>query len=502
MPDVFISYAHEDNESPPYPSKGWVERFYDALRARLNALRREENSSVWLDKSGRISGGTVLTPTIKSQLADCGVLVTILSPAYRGSDWCKNELTYFSDALTKGGGVSVVTKDSAYSRVFKVLKVPINVPVKPEDFQTGIPEIDESPGYVFFQSMPDGTPMELDPPLGENYYGIDFSRAVSKLASDINIVLQALASKTATAPPGSAASPAAPAQGSKGTIYLAETSSDMADYRDRLRQELEQFGSTVVPSTQQFPGPTYATQVKEMMDRASLSIHLVGKNYGMIPEDANASITELQYFQAQDQMKNRPQFSHLVWSPPGIEGIDERQNKFLATLQNDAAYKVTTFEEFKTLVHDALVPKQEPEPARKPEGTVKGVYLIFDIKDKETARDIDGWLRQRGFKVWKRTNDESENEQLSLELHKERLEVSAGVLIYYGMAKDSWLQSMLLRLEKDFALKEIGRKPSCIAFTAPEPPDVSDPDMEVIQAVPPDQLEQFAKIVEAQAASA
>jgi hypothetical protein len=82
--------------------------------------------------------------------------------------------------------------------------------------------------------------------------------------------------------------------------------------------------------------------------------------------------------------------------------------------------------------------------------------------DALKARDIDTWLKQRRFTVWKRTGDE--NDQLSIELHKERLELSNGVLIYYGEARESWLQPMLLRLGKDFALKEIGRKPSCIAF--------------------------------------
>lgn len=496
MPDVFISYAHEDNESPPYPTKGWVERFYDALKARLSALRREENTSVWLDKSGRVSGSTVLTPAIKGQLGECGVFVTILSPAYRGSQWCADELQFFRDAAAKSGGISIVTKDSEICRVFKILKVPFNVPVRPEDFRTGIPEVDESPGYPFFQTTPDGTPMEFDPPLGENYYGIEFSRAVSKVASDINAVLQVLAARGA----GTSRQPAALAetQNAKSVVYVADTSSDMADYRDRLRQELEQFGSLVLPATQQFPGPSYAGQVKESLARARLSIHLVGKNYGMIPEGSSDSVVELQYKVAEEESGARQDLKHMVWMPPGTEGADDRQTRFVASLQNDPEFKVTTFEEFKTLVHDALVPKAEPE---KRDGTAaKGVYLIFDIKDKDTAKDIDAWLKSKRFRVWKRTNDESD--QLSIELHKERLEVSSGVLIYYGVAKESWLQSMLLRLEKDFALKEIGRKPSCIAFTAPEPPDIGDPDIEVVSAVPPEQLEQFARIVEAQPASA
>ncbi len=502
MPDVFISYAHEDNESPPYPTKGWVERFYDALKARLSALRREENTSVWLDKSGRVSGATVLTPAIKGQLADCGVFVTILSPAYRGSAWCADELRFFHDAASKNGGMSVTTKDSEICRVFKVLKVPVNVPVRPEDFRTGIPEVDESPGYTFFQTTPDGTPMEFDPPLGENYYGIEFSRAVSKVAADINLVLQGLASTKAAA--GGLSTPLAQARYAQGdkVVYVADTSSDIAEYRDRIRQELEQFGSTVLPATQQFPGPSYADQVKGELKRARMAIHLIGKNYGMIPEGANDSIVELQYKLALDESKSRPEFKHMVWMQPGTLGSDERQTRLIASLQNDSQFKIATFEEFKTLVHDALTPKQEPEAARKSNGTAKGVYLIFDIKDKETARDVDGWLRKRGFKVWKRTSDESENDQLSIELHKERLEVSAGVLIYYGVAKDSWLQSMLLRLEKDFALKEIGRKPSCIAFSAPEPPDVGDPDIEVLPAIPPDSLEEFARMIEARPATA
>jgi len=493
---VFISYAHEDNESPPYPSKGWVERFYDTLKARLAALRREENTSVWLDVSGRITGSTVLTPTIQDELSQSGALVLILSPAYRGSKWCADELKFFRDATAQNGGLTVVTKDKKICRVFKVLKVPINVPVRAEDFRTGVPEIDDSPGYPFFATAKDGTNLELDPPISENFPGLEFSRAIVTLASDINQVLQSI-SDGKSKPPSGGETPAST------VIYLADTTSDMASYRESIRQELEQFGSTVVPSTQRFPDAAYAGNVKEDLGRAALSIHLVGKPYGMIPEGSSDSIVELQYKLAAEEGRARPDFARLVWMPPGTDGGDERQKAFVASLQDEPGFKIAPLETFKTIVQDTLEASRRKKQAG--DAVAKGVYLIFDIPDQETAKEIDGWLLKRGFKVWKRTQDEQE--QLAIDLHRDRLEVSSGVIIYYGLARDSWLQSMLLRLTKDFALKEIGRKPCGVVVADPERPgknDISDPDVEVIPGFggfSAERLERFVQELERQPAS-
>jgi hypothetical protein len=490
--DVFISYAHEDNDYPRYGQRGWVEYFYEALKARLNGIRREE-IAIWRDQSeARITGGTVLTPTIKEKLSDCAVLVVVVSPAYLASKWCADELGFFRDAAGKRGGLCVTTKSGSLSRVLKVLKLPVEL----GGFRTGLAEVDDAVGYPLYQRTAEGRPcippIELDPPYGENI-GTDFGRAVNALAYDIDAILQGMSSQTAAS---------ASARGGNGAcIYLAETSSDMADYRERMRQELEQFGFAIAPAVQQFPGPNYAEIVKSGLAGARLSVHLVGESYGLIPERADQSIVELQYRVAGNEAAARPEFSRMAWMPPGVTASEERQRGFIATLRDDPHLVVAPFEDFKTLVHDALKPKVEPSHApAHGEPMPKSVYLIFDAPDQARAKSVDDWLFDRGFEVLKRSAETKSRKQLAL--HKEFLRASDGVLIYYGQATDEWLQMNLIELRKVFATESRRRPPCGVVLGDPKRPDKEGFRSNLVHVIPgfggfsPDRLEEFVHDLE------
>lgn len=491
MPNVFVSYSHKDKDYPSYGSTGWVECFYKALRARLNQLRPE--SDVWRDESGGLSGASVLTPTISQALSSCGVLVIIVSPAYLSSDWCAKELRFFLDAAAKDGGLSVATEKRGYlSRVVKAVKVPVAV----NAFNNVAPELADGVGHEFYQEDSKGTPIELAPPQ-EGYLGEEFSAAVNDLAWDIYYILDALdkgsLSKAGQAPGKIAA-----------TIYLAETTSDLDDSRRRLRQELEQFGCNVVPATQRFPGPDYAAQVQQDLASARLSIHMVGDSYGMIPERANESIVEMQYRLAGEECARRPELTRMVWMPPGVEPAEDRQRNFVGSLRDDPNLVVAPLEEFKTLVHDALKPKAEPKPAAPGDGVPKSVYLIFDMPDQDTAKALDDWLFERGFEVLKRSGDTSSEKQLAL--HKEFLEASDGVLIYYGHTTDDWLQMNLIKLNKFFATSEKPKPPCGVVLGDPKSPDKEGFRSHLVSVIPgfggfaPDRLEGFVKELETEPA--
>ncbi len=486
MPNVFVSYSHKDKDYPSYGSIGWVECFYKALRARLNQLRPE--SDVWRDESGGLSGASVLTPTISQALSSCGVLVIIVSPAYLSSEWCAKELRFFMDAAAKDGGLTIATEKRGYlSRVVKVVKVPVSL----NAFQNVAPELADGIGHEFYQEDAKGTPIELAPPQ-EGYIGEEFSAAVNDLAWDIYYILDALdKGKGAKIAQGAA----------QATIYLAETTSDLDDSRRRLRQELEQFGCSVVPATQRFPGPEYATQVQQDLANARLSIHMVGDSYGMIPERASESIVEMQYRLAGEERARRPELTRMVWMPPGVEPAEDRQRTFVASLHDDPNLVVAPLEEFKTLVHDALKPKEEPKPEAAGDGVPKSVYLIFDMPDEQTTKALDDWLFERGFEVLKRTGETSSEKQLAL--HKEFLEASDGVLIYYGHTTSEWLQMNLIKLNKFFATSDKPKPPSAVVLADPKSPDKEGFRSHLVSVIPgfggfaPDRLEGFVKDLEA-----
>lgn len=428
MPDVFISYAHRDNQSPRYGSRGWVECFYDALLARLNGIRGRD-TSVWRDQSeGRITGNSLLTQTIKKDLKESGVLLAIVSPAYLASQWCADELKYFCEAAAKSSGLHV----DNHSRIIKVGKLPI-----PKNaFVTGIEAIDDAIGYPFFGRGTDGNPLEFDPPHGTEG-GAEFWRALNAVAFSIDAVLQKLEGQ-----------PHPPAESSGSVVYVAETSWDMREQRERVRGELEQFGHAVLPASEIPHGPDYADRVKVDLAAAKLSIHLIGDSYGAIPERSNVSIVETQYRLAGEEAQKRPELVRLAWMPPGLVPAEERQIAFLEELKNDSRLTIGSIEDFKTLVQEELKPKESGDLSPG-EGPIRSVYLIFDPPDREAAKPVDDWLHHHGFEVLKPLSSVKKSAEWR-SIHRHHLKTSAGVLIYHGQTSEEWLQSKLIDLEKVF----------------------------------------------------
>ncbi len=77
--DVFISYAHIDNEPLPAKTDGWVTLFDNTLRQRLR-VKPGKNAVIWRDlKLGRAN---IFYAEIDSQLERAAVLISVLSPRY------------------------------------------------------------------------------------------------------------------------------------------------------------------------------------------------------------------------------------------------------------------------------------------------------------------------------------------------------------------------------------------------------------------------------------
>jgi hypothetical protein len=114
--DVFISYAHRDNQD------GWVTRLKEKLVEKLNPFLAGR-AEVWFDD--RIAPGTYFQQEIQQKLKNTPIFVAAISPSYLASENCMiHELEWFQN---QGG------KD-----IFQLLKVPLevgqHVPVSEVDF--------------------------------------------------------------------------------------------------------------------------------------------------------------------------------------------------------------------------------------------------------------------------------------------------------------------------------------------------------------------------------
>ena len=126
--DLFISYTHMDNEPLEGQDHGWVKRFHDTLAVQLG-LWMGEKPVIWWDK--KLDKNDNFSEEIVAQFACVGLLVSVLSPRYLTSYWCRKEAAEFCKAAEASGGVQVNRK----LRIFKVYRLPVKLDGLPEEFQ-------------------------------------------------------------------------------------------------------------------------------------------------------------------------------------------------------------------------------------------------------------------------------------------------------------------------------------------------------------------------------
>src|SRR5262245_5051677 len=140
--DFFISYAHADNELYD-AEQGWIDLLHERLSVRLHQLMGSR-PAIWRDR--KLQGNDEFGETLIVELKLAALLISILSPRYVQSDWCKREIREFYQHAEAHGGFKLEDK----SRIFKVLKTPVELGEQPEMLRglLGYPfyEIDSASG--------------------------------------------------------------------------------------------------------------------------------------------------------------------------------------------------------------------------------------------------------------------------------------------------------------------------------------------------------------------
>lgn len=459
--DAFISYAHLDNVELVEGRKGWVANLHRALEVRVAQLLGKP-PQIWRDP--KLSGNDLFETSILERLNRVAILVAVVSPRYLKSEWTIRELEEFWRAAEEQGGVRVRDK----ARVFKVLKTPV-----PHDRMP--PSLRGLLGYEFFRVDPEtGKTRELDEIFGSEAHR-DFWLQLDDLAHDICAMLEALEDPgRALSAAAVAAQPVTPDEKASRpdtgqAIYLAETSSDLREQREVIRRDLLQHGLQVLPDC---PLPLVADEavavVREQLSQSRLSIHLIGRHYGLVPEGGQQSIVEMQ----QDLAASRgadASFSRLTWIPSELQISDERQRRLLDRLRLDprggatADLIETYFEDFRTTVQTWV---RRPKPAATAvasttevvaEEAAPRVYLVADERDLGRLDPWADWLFGQGLEVIRPIYDGDERE--IREYHEENLAGCDGLLLFYGAGNELWVRRKLREVQKAAALRRTGSRP-------------------------------------------
>ena len=436
MPDVFISYSHVDNERDTATDRGWIDWFFDTFNTKLRQLCGPK-IQVWRDH--KIDGSDLLTPVIEENVKQTRLLISVLSPSYLESEWCRTEVKIFVKATQTSGGLRVGTK----SRLLKVIKTPV------EPSAQVLPEIDlyDHIGYPFYRDRDDGKHLEYDPLLGQEQRE-EFYREVYELALDAKNLLKTMLGSEATAdlvkPTGIA-------------IFIAESGGDLAGEAERLRRELRQLGHTVVPDAPYGYGSDYIDRVHADLSRAQIAVHPIAASMGAMPETLERRIVGVQYDLAKkiDEERatyGRPPLLRLVWMPPSakIEAIPDTSLR--DALGTDAALRICTREAamsaIAALVEKIASPKQAESEEKAHSGERLHVYLVYDREDAALAKPIADCLYREGYAVTMPLFDGDENERR--DDHDENLRDCDAILVLQGKAPALWRRAKLRDMKRAF----------------------------------------------------
>ena len=440
--DVFLSYSHIDNQPLASDQEGWVTSLHTALDVRLSQLLGR-SATIWRD--GKLQGNDLFDEEITARFSNAATLVSIMSPRYVKSEWCIKELTTYIGVAEGSDGPEVGTK----SRVFKVAKTPVTLAEQPAqvqrvlgyDFFSIDPQTDRASEFNLFSGSKD---------LERLYWG-----KLEDLAQDLARRLREMETIESASPD---TTPDQASSSPEKTIFLAETSSDLTDERDAVRRDLVQHGYSVLPNERlPYVAQDFNTIVENRLSESSMSIHLIGRTYGLVPDGTTKSTVHLQTELALGQAADRADFQRLIWMPDTAEIEDERQRRLLDSIRTESMVGANVdilesgLEDFKATIHKTIAARKQSRSGSEPEDEApasgaKHVYLICDELDTDEATTLRDHLFDRGLEV---TMPLFKGEAGDVrEDHEDNLKSCEAVLIYYGEATEAWLRKKLRELKK------------------------------------------------------
>ncbi len=434
--DVLLNYAAIDDYPLQEGKPGWVSQLHRNLEVRMEQLSGEKVHIARLPEAAVSSG---MEAELLQQVSQAKAMISVVSPPFMNSQLCRREVEQFWQGAEQTGGRYIKEK----SRLLKVLKTAVS------EQQMARPLLDIfSPlfGFEFFElDAETGRVREFDETFGPVLKQRFFER-VYDLAYDgcqVLSLLKQLREASAKTP-----------DPHRRWVYLATTTSDVADERDRIRRELLERGHVVLPES---PLPMLSrdveTVVRECLAKCTIAIHLLGQRYGVTPEDSSESIQALQV-RLTAELAGKADLQRLIWMPGGESG-DERQLAFVRQVQENPVlhHRAEIIEGNLNLLKKDLIrrlapPEEKPKaaaPAKLASGTPK-LYLICDAKDEPAVEALEDYLFGQGLEVSLPAFDGNDADAAAL--HQDNLLTCNAVLVYYGAAPKAWVDIKLRELLK------------------------------------------------------
>jgi hypothetical protein len=446
--DIFVSYAHVDNEPLVEADKGWVTTLITTLKKLLGAkLGRPDAYSLWMDD--RLSGNQPVTPYIDAQLKSTATFLLILSPGYVES--CSLEFNTFLQQIGPGSG-----------RIFMVEK---NF-IERENKQ---PELQRLRGYPFWVRNADTDEIHTlavprpNPDREPEYY-----RQLDALAEDLTKQLKHL--KTLVKKIEPPAPETISLSSGKYTIFLAEVPDDLVLRREELKRNLELQGLRVLPETLYYFPSSEALQqaIDADLKKAAVFVQLLSASLPQRPP--GMSTPQLQYDRAKSLGMPISQ-----WRDRTLE-IDTVQDPALRALLTGSTVMATGILEFQQHILQFLKKLETDKNAPKKPAT-DNCSLIFvnaERQDMALAHKIEEMLINKGVgcSLPLEIAEDTDPAAVRADLEENLLSCDAVLVIDDANTPLPWVRKQLLHCTRISSKREQSFKAvvRCNNASTPKPP--------------------------------
>jgi hypothetical protein len=316
--DVFVSYAHADNDVPLGSAMpvGWVTALAENLNTGPNVLKKR----LFIDH--QLKPGDPFSTDLLSKVERSAVLVLLLSQNYVKSPWCGKEVEHFirshADDPDKPSGVFVVELwpyDSLPTLPPAIQLLRKRLIASKFWFKAADAASPSLAGYP--------SPLECRAEGRELYW-----RVLNELQAAVDARLGELRTAAPPAPaPG-------PAKGSLGTVLLADTTEDLEAQRNKVKAMLEPEGVLVLPEGDYvgLTQPEFDTAVAGDLAQADLFVQLLSPTAGRKGR-LDLPLPQLQYRRAMAASKPVLQWAARQPEPDDIADAGHAQLFDTATLR-------------------------------------------------------------------------------------------------------------------------------------------------------------------------
>lgn len=457
--DIFVSYAHVDDEPFRRGEKGWVTTLIDGLRKRLaQKLGTRDGFDLWMDN--RLAGYEPVTPQLLQKVRQSATLVVIWSPAYLASAWCRRERDTFLGVVDERRG----------RRVFLVEREPLDIAKRP-------PELADLSEFRFWVRDREGKAARILGFPQPSYDDLEYFNRLEDLVSDIVDELMRMRSEPSSVAPVASSlhdratrpfphlsdNPQVLVAPAGATVFLAQVTDDLDSQRNAVKRYLNQHGISVVPAIWYSQEPNaFRKAMARDFATADAFVQLLSGTGGKKPVDLPQGYPCYQWELAQE-LGGPVGKPVLQWRDPVldielVEDADHRRFLLAPTVRAEP------IEDFKREVCRRLLEQPMPAPANMNMNVC--VFVDMDAVDRPLADQVvevlDNWGVGHSKPILDEVSCDPEEVRKDLELN---LATCDALIIVYGSASAIWVRRQLNLCRKTLATRPM--LPALAVFEGP-----------------------------------